>query len=376
MYTKRGPGSASHFVMNRTARLRQSLLDWFAQARRDLPWRHTTDPYAIWISEIMLQQTRVETVIPYYDRFLKSWPTVQDLAAADPESVRASWSGLGYYRRARLMLQAAHAVVDRHGGALPDTEAALRALPGFGRYTAGAVASIAFDRPVPAVDGNVTRVLARLDAIEGDVTRGQPNKQIWAAASKLSNGPRAGDLNQSLIELGALLCTPRNPRCPTCPVRSECGAERRGRVHEIPPPRKRAARKRVEMTALMVQCQDGFVLTQRPDTGVFASLWTPPFLDGHLDADAASDEALRALDWELDGAREAGQFTHVLTHRELVVRLVSARCGPQLPPSLRRVTLEQLGALGIPSVTARALDGAFPDHPMLRDALPGRRTPV
>src|SRR5262245_39024371 len=176
--------------------IRKRLLSWYDQNRRDLPWRRTRDPYAIWISEVMLQQTRVDTVIPYYERFLSRWPTVESLASADPDDVRASWSGLGYYRRAKLMLEAAHSIVRDHGGSFPASYSQIATLPGLGRYTAGAVASIAYDAEVPAVDGNVLRLLARLRGVEGDVTRGEPNRTIWSFAEELAFGESTGDLNQ------------------------------------------------------------------------------------------------------------------------------------------------------------------------------------
>ena len=356
------------------AKLRERLLAWYRQSRRDLPWRRTRDPYAVWISEVMLQQTRVDTVLPYYDRFLERWPTVRALAAADAESVRAAWSGLGYYRRAKLMLEAAQQITSDHGGELPDDPVALRNLPGFGRYTAGAVASIAFERDVPAVDGNVLRFLARLRGIEGDVSRGQANHAIWEAADALVAGGAPGDLNQALIELGATVCTVRNPACERCPAQVECVAHSQGRQHEIPPPRKRATRKRVELTALIAMSGGRhIILEQRPEDGLLAGLWSPPLLDGHLAADSAADEASRRWGWALDHVADAGEVTHVLTHRDLVMKLVTARTD-ETPPAMLLVDVAQLPQLGIPSVTTRALRAALPDAALAVARLPGRRT--
>lgn len=357
--------------------LRAALVKWYRAARRDLPWRRTRDPYAIWISEVMLQQTRVDTVIPYYERFLQNWPTAAALAAADPEDVRASWSGLGYYRRARLMMDAAAVIAADHAGELPRSVDALRALPGFGRYTAGAVASIAYDLPAPAVDGNTSRVLARINGIRGDVSKGPPNQQVWSAATALageSPAESAGDLTQALIELGATVCTTVNPGCGRCPVTPWCTAQREGMTGDIPPPRKRAARKRIEVTAIVALPGPGrIVLEQRPDGGILAGLWSPPLLDGHLEPDSAADEAERRWGWVLDGATEAGSVKHVLTHRDIMMQLVLARC-TAAPPGLRVFDLDALDRIGIPSVTTRALKRALPQTERDRAVLPGRRT--
>jgi A/G-specific adenine glycosylase len=214
--------------------LRRALLDWYRANRRDLPWRATRDPYAIWISEAMLQQTRVETAIPYYERFLARFPDLQTLADADSDDVLGVWAGLGYYSRARNLHAAARIVVDEHAGELPDDAEALRSLPGVGRYTAGAVASIAFDRPEPVVDGNVSRVFARLRGIRDDVRKAATVRRLWEEAAALVRGPHPGDLNQALMELGARVCTPRAPRCPVCPVAHHCEAQRGGDAEALP----------------------------------------------------------------------------------------------------------------------------------------------
>jgi len=193
--------------------IRRALLDWYRANRRDLPWRRTRDPYAIWISETMLQQTRVETVIPYYERFLERFPDVAALADAESDDVLGAWAGLGYYSRARNLQAAARQIAERHGGRVPDDVEALRALPGIGRYTAGALASIAFDRPEPIVDGNVARVLARVKGIREDVKQPAVVKRLWEEAARLARGPAPGDLNQALMELGATVCVPGEPRC-------------------------------------------------------------------------------------------------------------------------------------------------------------------
>lgn len=352
--------------------LRARLLGWYRQNRRDLPWRRTRDPYAVWISEVMLQQTRVDTVIPYYERFLKRFPTVAALANADPGEVNAAWSGLGYYRRAKLMMSAAAMIVRDHGAALPPDHAALHALPGFGRYTAGAVASIAFDLPAPAVDGNVIRVLSRIYGIDD----ADPHK-VWAAADALVPGEAPGELNQALIELGALLCAPRSPRCLLCPAASMCSARARGLQEEIPPPKKRAAKKIVELTALLILDARGrVVLEKQPPDGLFGDLWCLPMLEGALEPDGAIDEAGRKYKWTLDQVTEVAQVEHILTHRELHMRVMSAGAfsGTVRAPSMMRAALDALGELGIPSMTVRALKASLPEALLATANLPGRRT--
>ena len=195
------------------AAARRALLAWYDANRRDLPWRRTSDPYAIWVSEAMLQQTRVETVIPYYERFLARFPDIESLATADLDDVLGEWAGLGYYSRARNLRRAAQVVVEDHNGRLPDDIEGLRSLPGVGRYTAGAVASIAFDREEPIVDGNVARVIARLLDIGENIKNPDVERRLWKVAGELARGKRPGDLNQSIMELGATICTPRSPRC-------------------------------------------------------------------------------------------------------------------------------------------------------------------
>jgi len=334
--------------------VRRALLKWYRAHKRDLPWRRSKDPYAVWISEIMLQQTRVDTVRPYYERFMERWPDVRALAAEDPDNVRAAWSGLGYYRRARMMLEAASVLVEQHDGAFPSEAAELRKLPGFGRYTAGAVASIAFDRPAAAVDGNVTRVLARLHGIEGDVSKGPGAKQVWSLADALAPGESPGDLTQALIELGALVCASRNPRCESCPVSAQCAARSTGRIEQIPPPKKRAAKKLLPLTALIAVRDGALLLARQPESGLFANLWCPPLLDGQLSPEAAMDEAARALGFEISGAEPAGQIRHLLTHRQLDINILRIEAPADIK-SHRWAKLAELKDWAIPSVTAKCL---------------------
>jgi len=251
--------------------LRRALLDHYDQSARDLPWRRDNDPYRVLVSEFMLQQTRVETVIRYYEAWLERFPTVTDLAQAGEDQVLKAWEGLGYYRRARNLHQTAQIVSEQHGGVIPSDPEELRRLPGVGEYTMGAVASIAFGIPTPAVDGNVRRVFARLF----DEANATP-AWLRETAERFVTRDRAGDWTQALMELGATVCTPTSPRCDVCPVMAWCESNAAGTVDERPArPRKRAVPSRV--VPLVVFCRSREVLVQRrPATGLLAGLWAFP----------------------------------------------------------------------------------------------------
>ena len=217
------------------------LLDWYEREAADLPWRRSRDPYAIWLAEIMLQQTQVNTVIPYYERFLQRFPDIASLAAADKDEVLKLWEGLGYYRRAHNLQRAARQVMQEHDGKLPRRAAGLQKLPGIGRYSAGAIASIAFAEAAPVLDGNVMRVFARLTDLDEDITRPATQRQLWALAQDWLHPTRPGAWNQALMELGRRVCRPRQPDCPRCPLQDACLARARGRQNELP--RRRPRRK-------------------------------------------------------------------------------------------------------------------------------------
>lgn len=261
------------------AEVRSRLLHWYDRCRRDLPWRRTRDPYAILVSEIMLQQTRVETALPYYRRFLERFPTVERLAAATEAEVLRAWQGLGYYGRARYLWRAARAIVQRHGGRVPAEREALLALPGIGEYTAGAVLSIAFDQPVAAVDGNAERVLARLFGIDEDLSRASGRRAIRERAARLVAGPRPGDVNQAVMELGATVCTPREPACGTCPVAPLCAARAAGRQHELPVRSRRAAVREQHFAVAWCLVDGRLALVRRPSRGLLAGLWALPYVE-------------------------------------------------------------------------------------------------
>jgi len=316
------------FGNRRVARAtRDALLRWYDDARRDLPWRRTRDPYAIWVSEAMLQQTRVETVIPYYRRFLARFPDVRALASADADAVYGLWAGLGYYSRARNLHAAARAVVEEFGGRLPGRAAELQSLPGIGRYTAGAIASIAFDQPEPVLDGNVARVLVRLLGIREDVKRGSVQRRLWAEAAELVAGPRPGDLNQALMELGAVVCTRRGARCSECPLRRRCDARRVGDVEQLPVKGEKKAPLRIEASAGWLLRNGRVLAVRRPPGELMGGLWELPGgerMRGEKPA-AALRRALReGLSLEVSHLEGVGIVDHGFTHRSL--RLHIFRC--------------------------------------------------
>ncbi len=258
----------------------EKLLPWFYANKRDLPWRHTNDPYRIWVSEIMLQQTRVEAVIPYYHRFLEALPDVSALAEAEEEVLLKLWEGLGYYSRVRNMQKAAKLVAER--GGFPKTAEELKALPGFGDYTSGSVSSIAFGYRTPAVDGNVLRVFARLNCEENDI--GSPMVKKKCAAWVTDNMPEnahPGDCNQALMELGACVCTPKSPKCEGCPLQKDCGAYQEDAVQDFPVKAPKG-QKAVEEFAVYLLIQNGKILVRkRPEKGLLAGLYEFPH---HIDA--------------------------------------------------------------------------------------------
>lgn len=253
------------------------LLAWFRRHQRDLPWRRDTRPYAIWVSEMMLQQTQVSTVIPYYNRWMERFPTVEALAAAEEDDVLHAWQGLGYYSRARSLLRGAREVVRSYGGRVPDQVEALLALPGIGRYTAGAIASIAYNQPAPIVDGNVLRVLTRLFALRGDPRKAPLHPRLWELAEALIPEGEAREFNPALMELGATICTPLRPRCRECPVAEACVARNLGIPEELPETAPGPEITAVQMAAGLVRRGHEVLLAQRPATATrWANMWEFP----------------------------------------------------------------------------------------------------
>ncbi len=349
----------------------RALLTWYVEHQRELPWRHQgpgphPDPYHVLLSELMLQQTRVETVVGPFRRWLERFPTLQALAAAEEEAVVAAWAGLGYYRRARNLHAAARAVVGRHGGVLPHDEAALLALPGIGRYSAGALRSIGHGLPTALVDGNVARVLARWHALEMEVDGPAGAALLWrfAGAELDADGPARGDpsrWNQALMELGASVCAPRRPTCGNCPVRVGCRGETLGIADSLPRKSPRRPPTAVQAEALVVLARgtsgrDEAWLLQRPSRGRWAGLWQPPMVEGVLRSDPGL-APLRALLLGL-GARvaPAGTLEHVLTHRRYTVKAeVAHLAAAALTPALGEL---RAAALAMGFVDAGLRDAA------------------
>jgi A/G-specific adenine glycosylase len=264
------------------------LLKWFSQNARDLPWRKTSDPYAIWISEIMLQQTQVKTVIPFWQRWMRELPSIQKLATAKSDKILKLWEGLGYYTRARNLQKAAQIICEKHAGKFPENFDDILALPGIGRYTAGAICSIAFNQPKPILDGNVIRVLTRVFGIPKNPRDRKTNEQLWNLAEELvansklkikNSKSSCSHFNQSLMELGALVCTPRQPKCVECPVKKICAARRENRVEELPNLEKRSEPTKRHFIAFLVANNNKFLVRQRPADVVNARLWEFPNIE-------------------------------------------------------------------------------------------------
>ncbi len=292
------------------------LLAWYDQNARVLPWRSDPAPYRVWVSEIMLQQTRVEAVIAYFERFMEALPDIPSLAKADEQHLLKLWEGLGYYSRVRNLQKAARVVMEQHGGELPDDPALLRALPGLGAYSAGAVASIAFGRRETAVDGNVLRVMARLTADEGDIANTAVKRRIGELVKQLLPKARVGDFNQALMELGAMVCLPNGaPKCDCCPLSTLCAAHLAGITHRLPAKKTRTARRREDKTVLVLICNEKVALLRRANTGLLAGLWELPNLEGSLSPEETA-AVLAAQGVACESLRPLGPAKHIFTHIE------------------------------------------------------------
>ncbi len=340
-----------------------ALLAWYGVARRDLPWRRTADPYRIWVSEIMLQQTQVATVIPYYERFLRRFPDVCALAAANLDEMLALWQGLGYYARARHLHAAARIVCERHGGQLPADPGALRALPGIGEYTAGAIASIAYGVRTPAIDGNVVRVLCRLT----DESRPPASKDAKAAlrehALALLPNDGAGALNQALMELGATVCTPGMPDCVRCPVREHCLAHARGTQTQRPLAVPRPQVPVRDLATAVIEREGRLLIVRRVPSGLLGGLWETPGSDlpeGVSSAKAATEALGALLGMNIRVGEHLATIRHAYTHFRVVVRAYRCQAvGEPRPGGLwdacHWLAPGELDAYGLTGVTTRLL---------------------
>ena len=336
----------------------QTILSWYDQGHRDLPWRRTQDPYRIWISEIMLQQTRAETVVSYYERFLARYPTVQDLASAPEEELLKAWEGLGYYSRARSLQKAAKEIVARYGGQLPADLEKLRALPGIGDYTAGAIASIAFGLPAAAVDGNVERVLCRWDAITDEVGTPAVRRQIAARAQALVPPDRPGAFANAMMEMGATMCTPKNPKCLLCPVREGCMGFAQGIAQELPRKAKKKAQRVENRAVLLVFCDNRVLIVKRQEKLLGGLFVFPDVLE---ESDPARlCQALEALGIRAAYDEKLGHARHVFTHLiwEMDVHAVVADEMTQVPGG-QWVSRQELAALPLPTAVKAARQWAM-----------------
>ncbi|MCB9546423.1 MAG: A/G-specific adenine glycosylase [Myxococcales bacterium] len=338
------------------ARVRAPLLAWYDAHRRTMPWREAPSPWRTWVSEIMLQQTRVESVIPYFHRFLARFPDPAALAAAPLDEVLALWAGLGYYSRARSLHRAAQEVVERHGGEIPNDPETFGALTGVGPYTRGAVMSIAFGRAEPLVDGNVIRVLSRLDHIAEDPRRPAVSRRFWARAAELVVGERPGDLNQALMELGALVCRSRSPLCLVCPVAADCDARAAGTQEDLPLKPKRAERPVTTWTAGLARDDAGRLwLARRAGDGLLGGLWELPAVEHPAD--------LATLG--LTAGEPRGDVEHGFTHRVWRIAVVAATGTPHAGPPYDAVEAfaeDALPALSGPGIKALRAAGVELAH--------------
>jgi A/G-specific adenine glycosylase len=313
-------------------RFRRALLRWYRQSYRPLPWRappgERPEPYHVLVSEAMLQQTQVATVIPYFHRFIERFPTVEALADADQQQVLTLWQGLGYYRRARHLHAAARVIVQQHSGQVPGEVQTLRSLPGVGDYTAGAIASIAFGRPAPILDGNVARVLARWAGIDQPIDATATRKRLWQMAGELVQGKHPGDFNQALMELGALVCIKGEPRCLMCPLADTCYANQHGLTQSLPRVLPRRGKTAVTHHVVAIRKGDRYLFERRPDDGLWAGMWQLPTFESPEDASvSALSEACRhrfGLEVELE-AEPISRFTHQTTHRSITFVVTPAR---------------------------------------------------
>ncbi len=304
--------------------LRRQLLTWFRKHARPLPWRGNRDPYRIWISEVMLQQTQVATVIPYFERFLKQFPTLRQLAQADEQTVLRLWEGLGYYRRARDLVRAARLLNDGNLSTIPDDPDLVRTLPGFGRYTTNAVLSQAYDRRLPILEANSVRVLCRLFGIDRHPKESATQKILWQIAEDLLPTRSAGDFNQAMMELGALVCKPSTPNCSVCPLTKHCHAFAHQRQEELPLRAKPVDIVTVEEVTVIVRKRARLLIVQRPDEGRWARMWEfphHPLLEGETHA-AAAQRLLTALDIDGALAAEVATIRHSVTRFRITMTCI------------------------------------------------------
>ncbi|MFO1400143.1 MAG: A/G-specific adenine glycosylase [Steroidobacteraceae bacterium] len=356
------------------------LLAWHARhGRHDLPWQRERTPYRVWVSEVMLQQTQVATVIPYYERFMQRFPDVARLAAAPIDEVLHLWSGLGYYSRARNLHQAARRIVAEHGGELPTDHETLHALPGLGRSTAAAVLALAHGARHAILDGNVRRVLARVHAVEGPPNERAVEQRLWALAEQETPASDVAAYTQAIMDLGATLCTRARPACGRCPLADRCAARAQGRQQELPTPRTRAARRLKRVVLLAAQREDGSVLlVQRPPSGIWGGLWSLPEFEEEAAARAWGEARLGAaaydgpaprLEWP---AAPLAPITHAFTHFDLEMHALAVRCNAGEEAGAAARGVQEPATLWYNPASPAAVGLPAPIHRLLQQ-LPERR---
>lgn len=338
------------------ARIAPLLLAWYARHARTLPWRGIHDPYRTWVSETMLQQTRVETVLGYYDRFLQRFPTVADLAAAPEDDVLKMWEGLGYYSRARNLHKGAKQVVAEYGGVIPSSVEELRKISGIGPYTAGAIASIAFDQPVPAVDGNVIRVVSRLCGIRENVGVPSVRRALEGEAAALVPADRPGDFNQAVMDLGATICTPGTPSCEKCPLQAECDAYAAGDAEDLPVLPRKNPPKVLDYAVCLIFSGDRVLMRQRTEA-MLRGLWVFPMIEGKTTLRQLPSAVRKLTKLAVSGVVSAGEAKHVFTHQiwQMQLYTMSVPEDAQAPAGYRFVPVEEMGDLAIPTAVKAAV---------------------
>jgi A/G-specific adenine glycosylase len=329
----------------------RGLLRWYRQHRRDLPWRppigskSAVDPYAVLVSEFMLQQTQVATVTPYFLRFLKAFPTINDLANAPEQQVLRLWQGLGYYSRARNLQAAARLIITTFKGRIPYAIQDLLTLPGVGRYTAGAIASIAYNRRAPILDGNVARVLCRLELIQSDPKKPKTRDLLWRRAEEILPRSSIGDFNSALMELGATICTPRTPKCPTCPLRRFCKAAKAGLQESIHQPRKSNPTPLFTRWTICVSRANQWLIERRPDKGRWAGLWQFPTIEAN-NGNPTPATIAHQIGIPIRNLHPIGELRHALTHRKYIFKAFTAKASGnetfKPTPTRRWITLDEI----------------------------------
>ncbi len=347
-------------------RFPKRLLAWYRRNKRDLPWRKTRDPYRILVSEIMLQQTQVITVIPYYRRFIKTFPTVSSLARAPLQKVLKLWEGLGYYSRARNLLRAAQAIRNQWKGKVPSSIEALSSLPGIGRYTAGAVASIAFELKAPVLDGNVRRVLCRIFAIRKDPRQAVVQDRLWSLAAEILPEQNVGDFNQALMELGATICLPQTPSCSGCPVSESCQAYQTGIQNRIPVRIVKQTLPHHTMLVALIQNGRGLLIGPRPERGLLAGLWSFPEMDWKDTTSRQIEKAIeKRLGLKTNLLRPLEPVAHTFSHKRITYHPFLFNCVSahnRLPDPWQWIPLDKIADYPLPNATRKILDQIATDR--------------